>query len=88
MFANKIKKKDRGGEKKNRCWSNCFHGDYFFLFGVRVCDSMQDEREGGEVKKKIKRSDERNARQPRLQPKAISSSKFSYAKPMGIISIW
>lgn len=54
MFANKIKKKDRGGEKKNRCWSNCFHGDYFFLFGVRVCDSMQDEREGGEVKKNKK----------------------------------
>ena len=58
----------------------------FFLFGVRVCDGMQDERAA--AKKKIKKRDERNARQPRLQPKAISSSKFSYAKPMGIISIW
>lgn len=49
MFANKIKKKDREEEKK--CLSNCFHGDYFFLFGVQMCDSMQDEREREKKKK-------------------------------------
>ena len=85
MFANKIKKKDRGGEKKRIGVGVIV--SMVIIFSSLVCDSMQDGREGGEIKKK-KRSDERNARQPRLQPKAISSSKFSYAKPMGIISIW
>ena len=86
MFANKIKKKDRGGEKKRIGVGVIV--SMVIIFSSLVCDSMQDGREGGEIKKKKKRSDERNARQPRLQPKAISSSKFSYAKPMGIISIW
>lgn len=76
VFANKIKKRVCWGG----CQSNCFYGDYSFLFGV----TARRARKG----RNNKNRDEQNARQPRLQPKAISSSKFSYAKPMGIINIW
>lgn len=52
MFANKIKKKDRGGEKKRIGVGVIV--SMVIIFSSLVCDSMQDGREGGEIKKKKK----------------------------------
>lgn len=49
---------------------------------------MKEEEEEEVWKKGEKREEELGLAVASGRPKAISWSKFSYAKPMGIISIW
>lgn len=76
MFANKI--------KKRVCWGGVVRVIVSMVIILSFGVTARRARKG----RNNKNRDEQNARQPRLQPKAISSSKFSYAKPMGIINIW